>query len=861
MAGQINIAKGYGQTIPPTGYRGYSFDNDGNPIIVLENGTTQQIGGGGSTGGGTTNVIANLGLGLASALPSNPVLGDIYVGTDSFKYYECLLAGTWNHNILVKNQFITDTSLADKTLYQYDGSQLVQLTFPATGITGDEIVDLLEALTADNRLDASAIKNLPTESAVGGFASNVYFSNTDSDILGYKRQSSTVDVAETILTPSVQLSDGNKLVNQYVFDLPANVNLIQQGNWSFTFASFVSSSTGETRLGFRPFRYTALGVKTYTFSDIVWSDELNQLTREYKTVNLIQESKAIELTDRLGCDLYIKTSSSPAITVNIVIGDGQALFMNVPIAIRHSAMRDLNGDPNYQHITQAEKNIIPLNSSAFNGNLTPDDNTLQKIADKVDDLIIPQSTTIDVETLEPYDPLQLYDAGVYKSYVNLESSDPQFQSPAIYLSMFAVGVGQTPESHPYDPDTNTGFWWYLGSDPVEVTSRATAKTTVFSEGELRAIEGAKSGDTCNILDSYLNIEITYKFDINSTASEIPYQVVKPLDGNGRWLAKGIKNLQPSFASYSLPYEAGFNYGLSPNKIHYYKAVDLRPNAQLFVTSTFATTSSLYRSEEYAIFIDNSINTVDLAIILNIDSNLIEWVDGVSTSVIKAGKKVYLTAKWMLVSTGVYKLLIRVDPVNEEVSGVANVEDLGVTTSLTTKKVLKVNATGDGVDYTAYDYDQITNKAATFTTGNIKCFDANGNDCDTEINSDYVDIYDLTVEQKNYLSTENNWLVNSEPTAQINTGFGLQGNRYTTASWAYECYSDGMWVRYPAGVAYLDIYDVNSTAVTLITTSGNWTGSVYTGTAITGTKKGQRYISSTYVYEFYDDNLPCRYLRS
>ena len=67
----------------------------------------------------------------------------------------------------------------------------------ASDVMANEIVSLLESLTGDDRLDASAIKNLNAEAAVGGFASNVYFSALDSDIVGYKSQSSTVDPTET----------------------------------------------------------------------------------------------------------------------------------------------------------------------------------------------------------------------------------------------------------------------------------------------------------------------------------------------------------------------------------------------------------------------------------------------------------------------------------------------------------------------------------------------------------------------------------------------------------------------------------------------------------------------------------------
>lgn len=222
-------------------------------------------------------------------------------------------------------------------------------------ITDDELINIINGRVGDERIDASAIKNLNLEGGGGGgYAANIYFSALNSDIAGYKQSSGTADASETTLTPTVTSAEGNKLINQYIFNLPANTSIIQQGNWSFTFCAFVSTANGDTRVGFRPFRYTALGVKEFTFDAIVWSDEINQTVFEYKTASLIQGQKDILPTDRLGCDLYIKTTHNAAVTVNMIIGDGRAMYMNAPIALRHSGLRDLNQDPNYQHVTTAQ---------------------------------------------------------------------------------------------------------------------------------------------------------------------------------------------------------------------------------------------------------------------------------------------------------------------------------------------------------------------------------------------------------------------------------------------------------------------------------------------------------------------------
>jgi hypothetical protein len=137
----------------------------------------------------------------------------------------------------------------------------------------------------------------------------------------------------------------------------------------------------------------------------------------------------------------------------------------------------------------------------------------------------------------------------------------------------------------------------------------------------------------------------------------------------------------------------------------------------------------------------------------------------------------------------------------------------------------------------------------------------GGEAGQGIEGDTVDVYAISAAHKAFLETESNWIVSGEPVANINAGFGLQGNRYSTVNWSYECYADGFWLRTPTGVAYLDVYNaVTAEAILSIENTANWTSKVYTGPAITGVKKGARHYDNDYFFEFVDDNLPIRVSR-
>ena len=192
---------------------------------------------------------------------------------------------------------------------------------------------------------------------------------------------------------------------------------------------------------------------------------------------------------------------------------------------------------------------IQLDPSGFDGNLSPTDDTLQKIAQKVDDLQVSTSEVIDVNGLDPYDPAQAYTAGVYRSYVNLSSPDPKFRTPAIYQAVYDVAIGQTPETHPYNPETETGLWWWFG-DTVEATTRATARGYCETTGELSLITGYKHNDSVNVKTGTGTVAV-YVFDSASTSNHNTFKPADIATGDpGRWR---LRHSVGSEKSYTIDY--------------------------------------------------------------------------------------------------------------------------------------------------------------------------------------------------------------------------------------------------------------------------------------------------------------------
>ena len=212
------------------------------------------------------------------------------------------------------------------------------------------------------------------EPPAGGYSNNLYFSTTDSDVLGYKITSYDPDPTQTISSNTVNSSENEKLIGTYLYPQEVSVSSFPSGLWSFTFYGKVSSKTGTTQIGITYFKRTSGGVETDLFT--AWSNDIDNIADDYIRWQITNPIYVVNSTDRMGARLYLKTTSTPDITVTFAIGDGYGAYLNNPNRIRHSQLRALNGDVDFQHIDSSEKALLNSISGGITGSKTFTDNDL-----------------------------------------------------------------------------------------------------------------------------------------------------------------------------------------------------------------------------------------------------------------------------------------------------------------------------------------------------------------------------------------------------------------------------------------------------------------------------------------------------
>ena len=153
------------------------------------------------------------------------------------------------------------------------------------------------------------------------------------------------------------------------------------------------------------------------------------------------------------------------------------------------------------------------------------------------------------------------------------------------------------------------------------------------------------------------------------------------------------------------------------------------------------------------------------------------------------------------------------------------------------------------------------KAVTFAAGNLKKFDVDGNDEDTEQPADFLDIYLVPTDLKGYLLNDSNWLSGGVYLDEIVvTGFadnGKIGYRTKGALFFYECVVDRTWTRYPIASSYFNPFNIPESEKAKLENVGNWTGVNYTGVALINCPIGSEHYSATHYFKFVEDNIPIR----
>ena len=194
---------------------------------------------------------------------------------------------------------------------------------------------------------------LIVEPPSGGYANNLYLSGVPSDILGYDSLSYTPDTGTTTHVHTVNNSEGDKLLHTFIYPVGVSTTLFPSGLWSFNFYGSVDTVPSKAELGVTYFARHIDNSETDLFT--IWSSEINNLVDDWIKFNTTNPTYNLIATDRMGARVLAKTEKNNDITITFYVGDGYGAYLNNPNKIRHSQLRDWNGDINYLHITNIEK--------------------------------------------------------------------------------------------------------------------------------------------------------------------------------------------------------------------------------------------------------------------------------------------------------------------------------------------------------------------------------------------------------------------------------------------------------------------------------------------------------------------------
>ena len=184
----------------------------------------------------------------------------------------------------------------------------------------------------------------------GGYSANLYFTTIDSTVSGYKQIQYTAEATETELT--IPCTTTEILARTYLYDGALETTSIDAGRWVSTYRAKVSSTKGVT-IRFEAFLRHTDTTETTLFSSS--SDVISNTTYDTLKDETTQPIFSCVATDRLGVRIYASTTHPAGVTLNTIVGDGDGSYFTTPLSIRHSQLRDKNGEADVQHLTAAEK--------------------------------------------------------------------------------------------------------------------------------------------------------------------------------------------------------------------------------------------------------------------------------------------------------------------------------------------------------------------------------------------------------------------------------------------------------------------------------------------------------------------------
>lgn len=370
----------------------------------------------------------------------------------------------------------------------------------------------------------------------GGYASNLYFTETASAVVpAYKQLSYTLPATETI--KSVTVNNTETLIESYIFDTPTGLTNLDAGSWIVTLASYISSVlTGISTIKIELYKRTAAGVETLLFSK--YSGELQNTSVQFNKTESIQGNITVEATDYLVVKVYGKTTSSVDRTIYYVVGDGNASYINTPLALRHQQLRWKNDEVAFQHINATDRtnlnNLSGTNSgnettttigNLLNGATTKDslsDNDLILIADNADTFKVKKTTYLNFKTL-----MQTLIKGSTLTISGM------FSFVKDKIALVGTSTGKTVLSTANTSATNYTQTFPAKNGTVANTDDNITGTAAGSVLTVPTVDGTATGN------------VTSAFNCGYSSSAIGYVIY--LDSSGTWQKADMNTSETTYA--------------------------------------------------------------------------------------------------------------------------------------------------------------------------------------------------------------------------------------------------------------------------------------------------------------------------
>lgn len=214
----------------------------------------------------------------------------------------------------------------------------------------------------------------PIEVSGGGVANNLYLTNINSNVSGYKKLDYIVEPTETEFSVSANSSTGEVPLEEFIYDDTLQTTVINAGLWSFTMRCKTSNSLAQAQFKFYIFVRSSNGTETPLFN--YTTPVFNHTVYTTNRCEIYRPSFSVNETDRLGIKIAVLQAHSVSRTIYLVAGDRYASYVSAPLQMRHSQLRDLDHDVNYQHITQIEKNKLTATTKTTIAEITDTIETL-----------------------------------------------------------------------------------------------------------------------------------------------------------------------------------------------------------------------------------------------------------------------------------------------------------------------------------------------------------------------------------------------------------------------------------------------------------------------------------------------------